>query len=251
VFRNEGVDTRHNPEFTMLEAYQAYADYHAMADLFEKIAAGICSALAVETIEYRGAPLKLKPPFRRLDLPALWKERCGEDIHAVLDGKSFNRPALVALAKKCGVETADTLPSAKLFDRVFDARILPDLHEPAFVMNYPTAITPLAKCVPGDPALVERFEFFIGTEEVANAYTELNDPADQRERFQEQARQRAGGDEEAELLDEDFIEAMEVGMPPTGGIGVGIDRLAMVFTGTSSIREVILFPTLKQELSGE
>ena len=251
VFRNEGVDTRHNPEFTMLEAYQAYADYNAMADLFEKIAAGICSALAVETIEYRGAPLKLKPPFRRLDLPALWKERCGEDIHAVLDGKSFNRPALVALAKKCGVETADTLPSAKLFDRVFDARILPDLHEPAFVMNYPTAITPLAKCVPGDPALVERFEFFIGTEEVANAYTELNDPADQRERFQEQARQRAGGDEEAELLDEDFIEAMEVGMPPTGGIGVGIDRLAMVFTGTSSIREVILFPTLKQELSGE
>jgi len=251
VFRNEGVDTRHNPEFTMLEAYQAFADYNAMAELFEKMASGICSALGVETVEYRGKPLRLKPPFRRLDLPGLWKERCGSDIHAVLDGKSFNRPALAALAKKCGVENADALPSAKLFDRVFDARILADLHEPAFVMNYPTAITPLAKCVPGDPSLVERFECFLGTEEVANAYSELNDPADQRERFQEQARQRAGGDEEAELLDEEFIEALEVGMPPTGGIGVGIDRLAMVFTGTSSIREVILFPTLKVEIAGE
>ncbi|MBI5244690.1 MAG: lysine--tRNA ligase [Elusimicrobia bacterium] len=247
VFRNEGVDTRHNPEFTMLEAYQAYGDYNKMADLFEKVAEEVCAALGVESVEYRGKPLKLKPPFRRLDLPALWKERCGEDIHAILDGKSLNRAALLSLATKAGIETAQALPSAKLFDRIFDARILPGLHEPAFVMNYPTAVTPLAKCVPGDPSLVERFECFIGSEEVANAYSELNDPLDQRERFEEQARQRAGGNEETELLDADFLEALEVGMPPTGGIGIGVDRLAMVFTGTPSIREVILFPSLKEE----
>ncbi|HAH05580.1 MAG TPA: lysine--tRNA ligase [Elusimicrobia bacterium] len=247
VFRNEGVDTRHNPEFTMFECYQAYADYGTMAELFERIASEICAALGRETLEYRGAPLNLKPPFRRLDLPAAWKERCGEDLHEVLSKKSFNREGLLRLGKKVGLETPEALPSAKLFDRIFDARILELLHEPTFVMNYPTAITPLAKCVPGDESLVERFECFIGTQEVANAYTELNDPIDQRERFEEQARQRAGGDEETEPLDEDFVEAMEVGMPPTGGMGVGIDRLAMVFTGTPSIREVILFPTLKEE----
>jgi len=247
IFRNEGIDTRHNPEFTMLEAYQAYTDYNGMADLFERVMADACKALGIETVEYRGKPLSLKPPFRRLYMPELWKEHCGEDIHRILKGKGFDRDGLMALAKKLGIEAGPDTPSAKVFERIFDEKILAQLHEPAFIFDHPTAITPLAKCKPGDESIVERFECFIGTEEVSNAYTELNDPLDQRERFAEQAQQRASGLQEAELLDEDFVEAMEHGMPPTGGIGFGIDRLAMLFTANPSIREVILFPTLKPE----
>ena len=247
IFRNEGIDTRHNPEFTMLEAYQAFTDYHGMAALLERLLGDAAKALGLETVEYRGKPLRLAPPYRRLYLPALWKEHCGEDIHAVLEGKGFNRTGLTALARRLDVDAGPDTPSAKVFERIFDAKILPLLHEPAFVFDHPTAITPLAKCKPGDESLVERFEFFLGTEEAANAYTELNDPQDQRERFAEQARQKASGLQEAELLDEDFVEAMEHGMPPTGGIGIGIDRIAMIFTANPSIREVILFPTLKPE----
>ncbi|MBI4424170.1 MAG: lysine--tRNA ligase, partial [Elusimicrobia bacterium] len=245
IFRNEGIDTRHNPEFTTLEAYGAYEDYHGMAALFEAVLADAAKALGRDAVEYRGQALDLKPPFRRLYLPQLWKDLCGADIHDVLKGKGFDRPGLLALAKRLGLEAGDETPSAKVFERVFDARILPELSQPAFVLDHPTAITPLAKCKPGDPSLVERFEFFIGAEELANAYTELNDPLDQRERFEEQARQRSSGDEETDILDEDFVQAMEAGMPPTGGIGIGIDRLVMILTGTPSIREVILFPTLK------
>ncbi|MFA5140920.1 MAG: lysine--tRNA ligase [Elusimicrobiota bacterium] len=247
VFRNEGIDTRHNPEFTMLEAYQAHTDYNGMADLVERVFSDACRSLGIESVEYRGQPLKLTPPFRRLRLPELWKERCGEDIHAVLDGKGFRREGLMTLARRLKIEASEGTPSAKVFERVFDDRILPLLHEGAFLFDHPTAITPLAKCVPGDESLVERFEFFIGTEECANAYTELNDPVEQRLRFEEQAKQKAGGLTEAEPPDEDFVEAMEHGMPPTGGIGIGIDRLAMIFTGQPSIREVVLFPTLKSE----
>ncbi|MFH1725662.1 MAG: lysine--tRNA ligase [Elusimicrobiota bacterium] len=247
IFRNEGIDTRHNPEFTMLEAYQAYSDYNVMADLLERIVGDAAAALGLESVEYRGKPIDLKGPFRRLRLPELWRERCGEDIHRILKGKGFDREGILATAGRLGVEAGEGTPSAKVFERIFDEKILPDLHEPAFLFDHPTAITPLAKCLPGDVSLVERFEFFMGAEEVANAYTELNDPVDQRERFEEQARQKAGGLSEAELLDEDFVEAMEHGMPPTGGIGIGIDRLAMVLTGHPSIREVILFPTLKPE----
>ncbi|MFA6029603.1 MAG: lysine--tRNA ligase [Elusimicrobiota bacterium] len=247
IFRNEGIDTRHNPEFTMLEAYQSYADYNDMAALFERVVAAAAKAIGIESVEYRGSQISLKPPFRRLDLPTAWKERCGSDIHEVLERKSFRRPALLKLGERLGIAAGPETPSAKVFERIFDEKILPDLMQPTFVMNYPTAITPLAKCVPGDESLVERFECFIGTEEVANAYTELNDPLDQRERFEEQARQKAGGHDEAEMLDEDFVQAMEVGMPPTGGIGFGVDRLTMVLTGTPSIREVVLFPALKDE----
>jgi len=247
IFRNEGLDTRHNPEFTMLEAYEAYTDYHGMMRLFEKVLSDAAKALAVETVRYRGEDIDLRPPYRRLYLPELWKEHCGEDIHKILQGKGFDRPGLDALAKRLGVEGGPQTPAAKVFDRIFDDRILPLLTQPAFVLDHPTAITPLAKCKPGDESLVERFEFFVGTEECANAYTELNDPLDQRERLEEQTRQRQGGNEEADLLDEDFVQAMEAGMPPTGGIGMGIDRLAMLLTGHPSIREVILFPTLKPE----
>ncbi|MBI5202195.1 MAG: lysine--tRNA ligase [Elusimicrobia bacterium] len=247
IFRNEGIDTRHNPEFTTLEAYGAYSDYHGMAALFENVLADAAKAIGRDSIEYRGQQLNLKPPFRRLYLPELWKQLCGADIHDILKGKGFDRQGLLSLAKKLQVEAGDATPSAKIFERIFDGKILPELVQPAFVMDHPTAITPLAKCKAGDESIVERFEFFVGTEELANAYTELNDPLDQRERFEEQARQRTSGDDETDILDEDFVQAMEAGMPPMGGIGIGIDRLVMILTGTPSIREVILFPTLKPE----
>ncbi len=243
VFRNEGIDTRHNPEFSILEAYAAYMDYGAMADLVEKLFSRLADALGKDEVEYRGQKVPIRPPFDRLSLPELWHKHCGEDIHAVLRGKGFDREHLVALGKKLHVQADDATPSAKIFERLFDSRILPKLERPAFLMDHPTAITPLAKCKAGDESLVERFEFFIGGEELANAYSELNDPQDQRERFLEQMRQRGEGHDEAEPMDEDFVQALEVGMPPTGGIGIGIDRLVMILTGLSSIRDIVLFPT--------
>ncbi|MBI3549594.1 MAG: lysine--tRNA ligase [Elusimicrobia bacterium] len=251
IFRNEGIDTRHNPEFTTIEAYEAYGDYHTMMALVERLFTDMSAALGVESIDYRGSTISLKPPFRRLYMPEMWKDLCGEDIHNILKGKGFDRAGLVALGKKLHIESSDATPSAKIFERIFDAKLLPELVQPAFVLDHPTAITPLAKCKPGDESLVERFEFFLGTDELANAYSELNDPLDQRERLEEQMRQKAGGHEEADILDEDFVHAMEVGMPPTGGIGIGVDRLAMILTGHPSIREVILFPTLKAEAKSE
>ncbi|OGS05019.1 MAG: lysine--tRNA ligase [Elusimicrobia bacterium RIFCSPLOWO2_12_FULL_59_9] len=249
IFRNEGVDTRHNPEFSMMEAYQAYADYHTMRELVEKIFDRCSSALGVEQVEYRGRTLGLKPPFRALRLPEVWQEKCGEDIHQILAGQSFNRPALLALAARAGNAKAEELPSAKVFEQIFDAKILPELDAPTFLFDYPAAITPLAKSKPGDEALVERFEFFAAREEIANAYSELNDPEVQRTRLEEQLRQRTQEkDEEADILDEDFVQALECGMPPTGGVGIGIDRLVMILTGQASIRDVILFPTLKNVL---
>ena len=248
VFRNEGLDTRHNPEFTMLEAYQAYSDYNGMAELLESIIKSCAEELNIQFAEYKGVNVSLEPPFKRISLPEIWKQECGDDIHAVLSGKSFLREKLIAAAEKLGIEHSAEIPSAKIFERIFDARIIPHLDQPSFVMDYPTAITPLAKCKPGDESLVERFEFFAGKEELANAYTELNDPVDQKERLVEQTRQKqAESNGEADLLDKDFIEALETGMPPTGGIGIGIDRLTMLLSGKPSIREVILFPTLKQE----
>jgi len=252
VFRNEGIDTRHNPEFTTLEAYQAYTDYEGMARLFESMVENCVEQLGKDSVNYRGQEISLKTPFRRLYLPELWKDNCGEDIHEVLDGKTFNRPSLLRLAKKLAVEHGEDTPSAKVFDRIFDEKILPLLVQPAFVMDYPTAITPLAKCKPGDESIVERFEFFAGNNELANAYTELNDPEDQMTRLQEQMRQKqAEKNEEVDVIDKDFVEAMEMGMPPTGGIGVGIDRLTMLLSGQASIKEVILFPTLRAELPKE
>lgn len=249
VFRNEGIDTRHNPEFTMLEAYQAYTDYNGMAGLLESVISACASELGVDSVEYRGDKISLKPPFERISLPDAWKEKCGQDMHAVLDGKSFNRERLLSLAKTLEVEHSGQTPSAKVFERIFDEKILSGFgRKPVFIMDYPTAVTPLAKCRQGDECIVERFEFFAGGEELANAYTELNDPQDQAGRLREQMRQRQSEkNEETDILDNDFIEAMETGMPPTGGIGVGIDRLVMLFTGKPSIREVILFPILKQQ----
>ncbi|OGR41687.1 MAG: lysine--tRNA ligase [Elusimicrobia bacterium GWA2_61_42] len=248
VFRNEGVDTRHNPEFTTLEAYIAYSDYNGMAEFVESVFERCIKILGSETIEYNGNTINLKPPFKRLSLPDSWKEKTGEDIHEVLKGKGFNRENLQKLAKKMHVECAPDTTSAKIFDRIMDEKILGALVQPTFVMDYPTAITPLAKCKTGDESLVERFEFFAGTEEIANAYSELNDPEDQKSRLVEQLRQQQEENNgEADILDKDFIEAMEYGMPPMGGIGIGIDRLCMLMNGKPSIREVILFPLLRPD----
>ncbi|MDE2509903.1 MAG: lysine--tRNA ligase [Elusimicrobia bacterium] len=250
VFRNEGIDTRHNPEFTMLEAYEAYSDYEGMAALFETLLAECAEACGVTEVEWRGQKINLKPPFRRLYLPEIWKERTGEPIDMVLDGKSFNRAGLLKLSEKLGLHAGEKTPSAKIFDRIVESKIEDLLQQPTFLFDHPTAITPLAKLKdPKNESIVERFECFAAGQEMCNAYTELNDPQDQRDRLAEQMRQSAAGDAEADLLDEDFVQAMEAGMPPMGGIGVGIDRITMLLTGRDSIRDVILFPTLKHEAS--
>ena len=247
VFRNEGVDTSHNPEFTMLEAYEAYSDYEGMASLFETLLSECAEAIGSTEIEWRGQKISLKPPFKRLYLPEVWKDRCGEPIENVLQGKGFNRAGLMKLAEKLGVGAGEKTPSAKIFDRIIEAKIEDLLIQPTFLFDHPTAITPLAKLKPGTESLVERFECFAAGVELSNAYSELNDPQDQRDRLTEQMKQKEAGDGEADLLDEDFIQTMESGMPPMGGIGVGIDRLTMLLTGRDSIRDVILFPTLKNE----
>lgn len=246
VFRNEGIDTRHNPEFTTLEAYKAYADYNKMAELVEKIFDRCTSEFGIQEVDYDGLKLNLKPPFERIYLPERWKQKLGSDIHDVLSGKSFNKENLHRIADDLKIDHDSQTPSAKIFDRILDERILNDVKHPAFLMDYPTAITPLAKTKEKDESLVERFEFFVAGQELANAYTELNDPEDQKSRLMEQLKQRdEENNGEADILDKDFIEAMEYGMPPTGGIGIGIDRITMVLTANPSIREVIPFPLLK------
>ncbi len=247
VFRNEGLDTRHNPEFTMLEAYEAYSDYEGMAILFETLLTECANACGVSEIEWMGKTISLKTPFQRLYLPEVWKDRCGEPIENVLEGKGFNRPGLLKLAERLGIHAGEKTPSAKLFDRIIEGKIEDLLQQPTFLFDHPTAITPLAKLKAGTQSLVERFECFAAGIELSNAYSELNDPQDQRDRLTEQTKQKAAGDAEADLLDEDFIQAMEAGMPPMGGIGVGIERITMLLTGRDSIRDVILFPTLKRE----
>jgi len=178
----------------------------------------------------------------------VWKERCGEPIENVLQGKGFNRAGLMKLAEKLGVHAGAGTPSAKLFDRIVEAKIEDLLQQPTFLFDHPTAITPLAKLkAGGGESLVERFECFAAGKELSNAYSELNDPQDQRDRLAEQMKQKTEGDAEADLLDEDFVQTMEAGMPPMGGMGVGIDRITMLLTGRDSIRDVILFPTLKHE----
>ncbi|MBI3553635.1 MAG: lysine--tRNA ligase [Elusimicrobia bacterium] len=248
IFRNEGIDTRHNPEFTMMESYEAYSDYNGMAELFEELVGSAAEAIGVSEVDYGGKKISVKPPFKREYLPELWKKYCGAPIEDILQGKGFDRKGLLALASKIGAPAGEKTPSAKVFERIFDARILEHCEQMTFVFDHPTAITPLAKLKAGSQGIVERFEAFCAGQEYANAYSELNDPEDQRDRLVEQARQRKEeGDQEADVLDSDFVEAMEAGMPPMGGMGVGIDRLVMLLTGQTSIRDVILFPTLKRE----
>ncbi len=241
-FRNEGLSRFHNPEFTMAEWYEAYADYDVMAQLTEEMLSGMVQELfGTTTLERHGATLDFKRPFARKDYYALVREAAGIDLARAGEGE------LRAALKRKDVADADQLSGAKLVDEVFKNYVEPTLVQPTFVLDYPVALSPLAKLKRGDPTRVERWELFIQKREIANAFSELNDPEEQRRRFEQQARLRAAGDAEAQQLDEDFIRALEYGMPPTGGVGLGLDRLQMILADQSHIRDVILFPMLRPE----
>ena len=241
VFRNEGVSTKHNPEYTLLECYQAYADYQDIMKLVEEMVAHVAQqTLGGLKVPYGDTELDLTPPWQRLTLRQAIEERTGIDFEAHADADSL-RQAMAPL----GVEVSETASRGKLIDELLSTFVEPQLIQPTFLLDYPLELSPLAKRKPDNPSLVERFEGFLAGREIANAFSELNDPQEQRERFLEQARLRAAGDEEAETVDEDFLIALEHGMPPTGGLGVGIDRLVMALSGQQSIREVILFPQLR------
>jgi lysyl-tRNA synthetase class 2 len=239
-FRNEGVDRTHNPEFTMLEWYQAYADYTDMMLLVEQLLVAAADAVRAHPIAGGATPV-LTTPFPRIEwVPSLTKA-LGADVIAMSDDE------LRKAAVRADVAKADTLSRPKLLDELFQAHVERTLHEPTFVVDYPLELSPLAKPKRGAPGLTERFELFAGGRELANAFSELNDPLDQRRRFEAQAKLRAEGDEEASGIDEDYLRAMEHGMPPMGGVGIGIDRLFMYLTGIAHIRDVILFPTMRPE----
>jgi lysyl-tRNA synthetase, class II len=240
-FRNEGVSTKHNPEFTMLELYQAYGDYETMMRTLEKLIGSVLDAtVGVRVLEYQGQKLDFTLPWRRVSMLEAIAQETGLELG------SLTAAEIVAAAKAKGIGLP-SLSRPQLIDHLFDRFVEPKLVQPTFVTDYPVEISPLAKRRADAPHLTERFELFVMNMEIANAFTELNDPVDQRERFEEQERLRAGGDEEAQRIDEEFLFAMEHGMPPTGGMGVGLDRLAMLITDAASIRDVILFPTLKRK----
>jgi lysyl-tRNA synthetase class 2 len=243
-FRNEGVDRKHNPEFTMLEVYQAYADYHDMMELVEgMVALAAERALGTPSVERDGVKLDLSQPWPRRSMTELIRDASGIDIERAADLESLR--AAVKQARVPNVDLQATNTWAGLVDAVFSETVEPALVAPTFVVDYPAALSPLAKRDPHRPQMVERFEGFIGGMEICNAFSELNDPDDQRVRFQEQAEASRRGDLEAQPLDEDFLRALEHGMPPTGGMGLGVGRLAMIFTGASHLREVKLFPHLR------
>ncbi len=241
VFRNEGMDTRHNPEFTLMELYQAYTDYHGMMDLtesmFRYLATEVCGST---TITYGDKEIDLGKPFERLTMTDAVKKYAGVDFDAVKDDAEAKK-----LAKEHNIEFEERHTKGDILNLFFEEFCEDKLIQPTFIMDHPVDISPLTKRKPSRPDQVERFELYINTWEMCNAYSELNDPIDQRERFKAQDAAAAAGDEEANHTDEDFLTAMEYGMPPTGGIGYGIDRLVMLLTNSPSIRSVLLFPTMK------
>ena len=243
IFRNEGMDPKHNPEFTTVELYQAYADFHTMMDIAEDILSGAAKEiLGTYQVEWLGEKVDLTPGWRRLTMVDAVREYAGVDFGAITDDAEA-----VAAAKAIGVELADAAEKTwgNALYACFDQKVEGQLVQPTFITMYPVEVSPLTKRSPVDPRLTERFELFICRSELANAYSELNDPIDQRQRFEKQVEQRERGDEETEMMDEDFLTAMEYGMPPTGGMGMGIDRCVMLLTGSTSVRDVILFPTMK------
>lgn len=243
VFRNEGLDTRHNPEFTLLEAYQAFGDYHDMMDLTEEIIATSCAeAIGTTVVQIDGRDVDLKPPWRRATMAELIKENAGVEMHPSMPVADAHK-----IADERGVEYLDAWGSGKIMAEVYDDSSEHLLIEPTFVMDHPREVSPLARAHRDDPELTERFELVVAGRELANAYSELNDPVDQAERFQAEARLQAGGDDEAEPVDDDYVKALEYGLPPTGGLGIGMDRLVMLISGAEAIRDVILFPTLRPE----
>ena len=243
IFRNEGMDPKHNPEFTTVELYQAYADFHDMMDIAEGVISGAAQKiLGTYDVQWLGESISLEPGWRRLTMVDAVKEYVGVDFGAITDNAEA-----VAAANAVGVELADAAEKTwgNALYACFDQKVEEQLVQPTFITMYPVEVSPLTKRSPLDPRLTERFELFVCRSELANAYSELNDPIDQRHRFEKQAEQRERGDDETEMLDEDFLTALEYGMPPTGGMGIGIDRAVMLLTGADSIRDVILFPTMK------
>ncbi|MBR3592457.1 MAG: lysine--tRNA ligase [Clostridia bacterium] len=243
IFRNEGMDPKHNPEFTTVELYQSYADFHDMMDIAEGIISGAAKEIhGTYEVEWLGEKIDLTPGWRRLTMVDAVKEYAGIDFGAITDDAEA-----VAAAESIGVELAETADKTwgNALYACFDQKVEEKLIQPTFITMYPVEVSPLTKASPADPRLTERFELFICHSELANAYSELNDPIVQRERFEKQLELRERGDDEAEMLDEDFLTAMEYGMPPTGGMGIGIDRAVMLLTNSDTIREVIAFPTMK------
>ncbi|WP_293445870.1 lysine--tRNA ligase [Persephonella sp.] len=242
-FRNEGIDTTHNPEFTMVEFYAAYMDYYDLMNLTEELFRKILlDTVGKLKISWEGQELDFSKPFRRIAFFDALEEKTGKGKDFFLDEQKARD-----FAKKVGIPKAEKLTHLKLLDKLFEHFIEEDLIQPTFVIDFPKILSPLAKTHRNDPDLVERFELIVNKQELANAYTELNDPEDQRERFLQQLKEKAAGDEEAMDIDENFLMALEYGLPPTGGEGIGIDRVVMMLTDSSSIREVILFPTLRPE----
>ena len=239
-FRNEGIDRTHNPEFTMLEFYEAYADYEIMMGRVESLLVSVSSALRSSPVVGAKIPL-LTPPFKRVEWVPSLNSAAGVDVMSRSDGE------LRELARRVGVQHPEILTRPKLIDEIFQALVESTLKEPTFVVDYPVELSPLAKQKRGNPTLTERFELFANGKEMANAFSELNDPIDQRARFESQAKLKAAGDLEASGVDEDYLRAMEYGMPPMGGVGIGLDRLLMYLTDTANIRDVILFPTMRPE----
>ena len=242
-FRNEGMDRAHNPEFTMLECYEAYADYDDIRAMTEQLIVQVVREVTGGTVVPgpRGAPLDIAPPWRVVGFVDLLREHGGVDLLTADDA------ALAAAVARHGLTPEADRGRGRLIDQLFGATVEPALERPTFLIDFPIELSPLAKPKRGEPRLAERFELFIGGMELANAFSELNDPDDQRRRFEAQVALRAAGDEEAQALDEDYLRALEYGMPPTGGVGLGIDRLTMLITGERSIRDVILFPALRPE----
>ena len=247
-FRNEGVSTQHNPEFTMLEFYQAYADYHELMAMTEElIACTAREAAGIEEVTFNDQTISLKAPFRRLSLRHAAAEEAGRRLGETVTARDLrDRTAAIAVASRLGIEVKPDTTAGKTATEIFERLWEADLVQPTFVYDFPTEVSPLSKQKPDDPDTVERFELYIGGFEVANAFSELNDPHEQRRRFEMQLEEKRKGDAETHPMDEDYVRALEYGLPPTGGEGIGIDRLVMILTGSPSIRDVILFPHMRR-----
>ncbi len=242
MFRNEGMDIKHNPEFTNIELYAAYQDYNDMMDITEEIISRVAQkVLGTTKITYQGTEIDLTPSWKRISMIDSIKEVTGVDFNTIETDEEAKKAA-----EELHVELDELkLTRGEIINQIFEAKVEETLVQPTFIYDYPVEVSPLTKRKPSDPRLTERFEVFIGSREYGNAYSELNDPIDQYERFKKQVEARDAGDEEANMMDEDFINALEYGMPPTGGLGIGIDRLVMLLTDSASIRDVLLFPTMK------
>jgi len=242
MFRNEGMSIKHNPEYTAMEVYKAYVDYEYMMELTENVVAYMCEkANGTTKINYQGTELDLTPPWRRASMHDLVKEKTGIDFYAL----NSDEEAKMVAKEKLHLDVEKHWTTGHVVNLAFEEFCEEDLIEPTFVMHHPVEVSPLAKRNPDDPRITNRFEAFVNTWEIANAFSELNDPIDQKGRFEDQLKQREAGDDEAQMMDLDFVNALEVGLPPTGGLGIGVDRVIMLLTDAASIRDVILFPTMK------